>query len=725
MEAAWKCYELAKQPENSISQTQVHEALKVLIEGGVGAAIEQTLYKQVENSIKENLSTMIHTDITFPCFVNCVFEHMEQSKRSFLHILKIFAKLTNSSRVPSLLHRAYLTTLQYPHHRQIYKLAGDFYLSAYLAFGSSQKMDDDMVHDEGSKNDSQEACQLKAIVLQMRTIRQQAQELDLFQDIIEEALIGIVQSRIKEQVTTVASGVFGKEVIGGLLDWLSDDLVHWLSIATERQDTSAMLSSEHLRYHLYDSFVRLRLDEMLSMIIDYPDSKASFEDLHFTLPNTNLRGELIANLKKVYENRILHPGVTTTDILTAYIQSIQALRLLDPSSVLLEIVTEPVKHYLRSRDDTVRCIVSNLIDESCEVLADELTKAVSDQDIVDEDNIGDDWDKWEPDPVDANPETSSKTRRSTDIINMLVNIYGSKELFIKEYWNLLADRLLSNLSYATLWEIRYFELLKVRFGETDLHKCEVMLKDITDSKRLNTWIHSELLKAPPDQQIPFEMNAMMLSGQYWPNFREEKLQLPLLMQSALNKYTKAYEIAKVNRTLKWQPHIGQIEVDIEMDSGQVLSFKTSPVNVAIITAFETKDSYNAEELSQKLQTSVSVIRKRITYWLTHRVLQEQSPNSYKLNKDHTFGTITDIIEEDSESAMASAEEQREEEFQILWTYVNGMLTNMESQSLERIHSMLKMFANTECTLTELENFLSRKIREGKLVCTAGVYKLAK
>ena len=58
---------------------------------------------------------------------------------------------------------------------------------------------------------------------------------------------------------------------------------------------------------------------------------------------------------------------------------------------------------------------------------------------------------------------SSKTRRSTDIINMLVNIYGTKELFIKEYWNLLADRLLSNLSYSTLWEIRYFELLKIRY----------------------------------------------------------------------------------------------------------------------------------------------------------------------------------------------------------------------------------------------------------------------
>ena len=44
---------------------------------------------------------------------------------------------------------------------------------------------------------------------------------------------------------------------------------------------------------------------------------------------------------------IIIVGVTTTDILTAYIQSIQALRVLDPSCVILEIVTAPVKRYLR------------------------------------------------------------------------------------------------------------------------------------------------------------------------------------------------------------------------------------------------------------------------------------------------------------------------------------------------------------------------------------------
>lgn len=74
---------------------------------------------------------------------------------------------------------------------------------------------------------------------------------------------------------------------------------------------------------------------------------------------------------------------------------------------------------------------------------------------------------------------------------MLVNVYGSKELFVNEYRTLLADRLLSQFTYNTEKEIRYLELLKRRFGESQLHFCEVMLKDVYDSKRINAILHSD------------------------------------------------------------------------------------------------------------------------------------------------------------------------------------------------------------------------------------------
>lgn len=51
------------------------------------------------------------------------------------------------------------------------------------------------------------------------------------------------------------------------------------------------------------------------------------------------------------------------------------------------------------------------------------------------------------DPPPSAGKSSSK-RRSSDIISLLVSIYGSKDLFINEYRSLLADRLLHQLSFS-------------------------------------------------------------------------------------------------------------------------------------------------------------------------------------------------------------------------------------------------------------------------------------
>ena len=54
--------------------------------------------------------------------------------------------------------------------------------------------------------------------------------------------------------------------------------------------------------------------------------------------------------------------------------------------------------------------------------------------------------------------------RGADIISMLVNIYGSKDMFVKEYQTLLAERILTQFNFDTEREVRYLELLKIRFA---------------------------------------------------------------------------------------------------------------------------------------------------------------------------------------------------------------------------------------------------------------------
>lgn len=49
---------------------------------------------------------------------------------------------------------------------------------------------------------------------------------------------------------------------------------------------------------------------------------------------------------------------------------------------------------------------------------------------------------------------------------------------------------------------------------------------------------------------------MVLSAQFWPAFREEKITFPEIMQKSLDEYTKKFEMLKGNRTLNWKPHLG-------------------------------------------------------------------------------------------------------------------------------------------------------------------------
>lgn len=64
--------------------------------------------------------------------------------------------------------------------------------------------------------------------------------------------------------------------------------------------------------------------------------------------------------------------------------------------------------YLKSREDTVRSVVNSLLDDSPSELADELAKGEClqlDDGSADDETEG--WDKWMPDPVDADPGESS------------------------------------------------------------------------------------------------------------------------------------------------------------------------------------------------------------------------------------------------------------------------------------------------------------------------------
>jgi anaphase-promoting complex subunit 2 len=172
---------------------------------------------------------------------------------------------------------------------------------------------------------------------------------------------------------------------------------------------------------------------------------------------------------------------------------------------------------LRGRSDTIRSIVANLVGEGGDLVEENEQIAPIQTSVEDYSDRN-----WEPEPIDAGPgkyivrtfafcpvkaPKDFRTNKPSDVISTLVSIYDSKDLFVKELQHLLAQRLLAITDgnfdrevrrFSRFWDAfdglsqrRNIEILKLRFGDAALQVCEVMLKDMTDSRRLNQYMQSQ------------------------------------------------------------------------------------------------------------------------------------------------------------------------------------------------------------------------------------------
>ena len=148
-----------------------------------------------------------------------------------------------------------------------------------------------------------------------------------------------------------------------------------------------------------------------------------------------------------------------------------------------------------------------------------------------------------------------RTNRPSDVVSTLVSIYDSRDLFVKELQVLLAQRLLavtdgnyekevrlsllinvrdSHCSWHDHGQRRNLEILKIRFGEAPLQVCEVMLKDMTDSKRIDQHVQTQSsvgtqcnpIAAPDVDDIQSVLHPTIISRHFWPQFQTAKILMP-------------------------------------------------------------------------------------------------------------------------------------------------------------------------------------------------------
>ncbi|KAF6754942.1 hypothetical protein DFP72DRAFT_1068086 [Ephemerocybe angulata] len=543
----------------------------------------------------------------------------------------------------------------------------------------------------------------------------------------ESVISSVAYEHIERRIEETCPNNWAAPMLPEIREWMTQKVVPWmLKIfthgVTSRHDTQSLLTGIGARFdfHVNKVLCDLRIKEIFNIIVDYPDSLGALQDLKETLQRVDQRGDLVKFLRKENNKRLLHPGADTQTILQQYVSTIKCLRIVDPPGVLLYKVANPIRQYLRERPDTIRCIVGSLVgdDENGDSLVDD-DEPIQPLQQPESEDYGDL--EWNPEPIDAGPEF--KTNKPSDVISTLVSIYDSKDLFVKELQVLLAQRLLAiddNDTARVDKERRNIEILKIRFGDAALQVCAVMLKDMTDSKRTDDHIQG---------QTPSVVHPTVISHHFWPTLDQSDIVMPGQFQQLQEDYAKEFSVFKPDKKLKWLPHLGTVHLELELQD-RTLDVDVPPLEAAFIELFSRQDTWALEELIKAVgNVDRSSAVKALSTWTNMGVIKEQNENTFVLLEQAEDGAemweMAPIQAAPSLPPVQTMQQVEAEQMRVHWKFIEGMLTNLGSLSVDRIQTMLRFSPNYDKTAEQLGYFLEAARREGLLVVQNGMWRLNK
>jgi anaphase-promoting complex subunit 2 len=441
---------------------------------------------------------------------------------------------------------------------------------------------------------------------------------------------------------------------------------------------------------------RARVDNLFDFVMNWDKSLGAVLDIKEYLKVAGAKQHLTSSFSQQISRRLLHPGATSTYVLNVYISIIRSFHVLEPKGVLLERVARPIRRYLKEREDTARIIISSLLtdlsdetgtkfsstsDLSYEIAC-EMAKPISNygQDMDEELNWGDM--NWQPLPQDASPDY--KKSKVEDVIWFLLTLW-EREDFINELKNIYGDHLLRCQDPEYEKEIRLLELIKVRLGDDKLQACEVMLRDVLDSKRINASIRAATTTLAPAFQTPDPrnqdprtpeglqprtprprrpappaprlaaltgqapppdpaLNAQILSSFFWPSLRDDTFRVPSQIDALQKEYESRFERIKGMRKLRWMNALGEGSITLAFDDRTEDFDHLTPWQVSVVHAFQPQlgeehiarkknaggegISRNVSQLSSMLEMDDALVRQALAFWVGKSVLREISPSTY-------------------------------------------------------------------------------------------------
>jgi len=201
---------------------------------------------------------------------------------------------------------------------------------------------------------------------------------------------------------------------------------------------------------------------------------------------------------------------------------------------------------------------------------------------------------------------------------------------------------------------------------------------------------------------------------FWPSLREENSKLHPSIQKTLDLYKVEYEAFKASRKLTWKPFLGSIQLELELGD-RTIPLSVSPIQASIILFFQDTDTWNIEELAQKMEIPVDSLRKKLAIWINNGIITESRKDVYQLIESKSMATNQgDIIIEEEEQSHSKASSQQEQLWQKVEQLLIGMLTNFDKMPLDRIYTMLMMCLQDDGftkTQSEMGQYLDKLVKD--------------
>jgi anaphase-promoting complex subunit 2 len=276
-------------------------------------------------------------------------------------------------------------------------------------------------------------------------------------------------------------------------------------------------------------------------------------------------------------------------------------------------------------------------------------------------------------------------------------------------------------------------------GEDKLQACEVMLRDVLESKRINTSV-----KSVAARDAHLELNAQILSRFFWPALRDDTFLVPAEVQSLQTQYARGFERVKDMRKLEWLPSLGRASVELQFED-RTIELDVQLWQASVIYAFQNDDSSaeqsprrTVEELEELLEMDESLVRNALSFWVGKRALAEVSEDTFAvLERLDTEGNnrpneaaaalAAEEAEAEAVSAVRSQEDMLLANMDLYRQFISGMLLNQGSMPASKILMMMKMVfpGGFPFGVDEVRTVLGKMVEEGNLVGTGDIYSVRK